>query len=315
MIICNDELTVEKIIEILQTFRTSEKPRLEKLERYYLGKHAILQRQMADETQPNNKIVINYPSIICDSYASYLVGTPIVYNGDEQLASILLYNDVADEDLEIATDANIFGFAIEQLYLDEDGQVRFTRVSPKETILICDNSIQHNMRAAIKFFPIDDYTFSVEVYDKEKVSVYTASTGLSELNLVEDRPHYFKDVPFVEFINNEYRQSSFEPVMGLIDGLEKLASDEVNTFEQFCDCYMILKNVVAEPEDIQAMKRNRVLLLDETSDAFYLTKQVNIEQINSLKNEFIENIHKISCVPDMNDEQVCVQCVRCSNPL
>ena len=303
MIICNDELTVEKIIEILQTFRTSEKPRLEKLERYYLGKHAILQRQMADGTQPNNKIVINYPSLICDSYASYLVGTPVVYNGDEQLASILLYNDVADEDLEIATDANIFGFAIEQLYLDEDGQVRFTRVSPKETILICDNSIQHNMRAAIKFFPIDDYTFSVEVYDKEKVSVYTASTGLSELNLVEERPHYFKDVPFVEFINNEYRQSSFEPVIGLIDGLEKLASDEVNTFEQFCDCYMILKNVVAEPEDIQAMKRNRVLLLDETSDAFYLTKQVNIEQINSLKNEFIENIHKISCVPDMNDEQ------------
>ena len=122
------------------------------------------------------------------------------------------------------------------------------------------------------------------------------------MNLVEERPHYFKDVPFVEFINNEYRQSSFEPVMGLIDGLEKLASDEVNTFEQFCDCYMILKNVVAEPEDIKAMKQNRVLLLDENSDASYLTKQVNIEQITSLKNEFVENIHKISCVPDMSDE-------------
>ena len=230
------------------------------------------------------------------------MGTPVVYNGDEQLASVLLYNDVADEDLEIATDANIFGFAIEQLYLDEDGQIRFTRVSPKETILICDNSIQHNITAAIKFYPIDDYTFAVEVYDKEKVYCYTASTGLSELNLVEERPHYFKDVPFVEFINNEYRQSSFEPVMGLIDGLEKLASDEVNTVEQFCDCYMILKNVVAEPEDIKAMKQNRVLLLDENSDASYLTKQVNIEQITSLKNEFVENIHKISCVPDMSDE-------------
>lgn len=302
MIVLNDDLTVKKIIEILQTFRTSEQPRLAKLERYYLGKHNILMRQMVDETQPNNKVVINYPSLICDSYASYLVGTPVVYNGDEQLASVLLYNDVADEDLEIATDANIFGFAIEQLYLDEDGQIRFTRVSPKETILICDNSIQHNITDAIKFYPIDDYTFAVEVYDKEKVYCYTASTGLSELNLVEERPHYFKDVPFVEFINNEYRQSSFEPVMGLIDGLEKLASDEVNTFEQFCDCYMILKNVVAEPEDIKAMKQNRVLLLDENSDASYLTKQVNIEQITSLKNEFVENIHKISCVPDMSDE-------------
>ena len=300
MIVSNDELTLEKIIDILQTFRTSEQPRLEKLERYYLGKHNILMRQMADDTQPNNKVVINYPSLICDSYASYLVGTPIVYN--EQLASVLNYNDVADEDLEIATDANIFGFAIEQLYLDEDGQIRFTRVSPKETILICDNSIQHNMRAGIKFFPIDDYTFAVEVYDKEKVSIYTASTGLSELHLTEERPHYFKDVPFVEYINNEYRQSSFEQVMGLIDGLEKLASDEVNTFEQFCDCYMILKNVVAEAEDIQQMKQNRVLLLDSDSDASYLTKQVNIEQITSLKNEFVKNIHKISCVPDMSDE-------------
>lgn len=302
MIVSNDELTLEKIIDILQTFRTSEQPRLEKLERYYLGKHNILMRQMADDTQPNNKVVINYPSLICDSYASYLVGTPIVYNGDEQLASVLNYNDVADEDLEIATDANIFGFAIEQLYLDEDGQIRFTRVSPKETILICDNSIQHNMRAGIKFFPIDNYTFAVEVYDKEKVSIYTASTGLSELHLTEERPHYFKDVPFVEYINNEYRQSSFEQVMGLIDGLEKLASDEVNTFEQFCDCYMILKNVVAEAEDIQQMKQNRVLLLDSDSDASYLTKQVNIEQITSLKNEFVKNIHKISCVPDMSDE-------------
>ena len=64
MIVSNDELTLEKIIDILQTFRTSEQPRLEKLERYYLGKHNILMRQMADDTQPNNKVVINYPSLM-----------------------------------------------------------------------------------------------------------------------------------------------------------------------------------------------------------------------------------------------------------
>ena len=34
MIVLNDDLTVKKIIEILQTFRTSEQPRLAKLERY-----------------------------------------------------------------------------------------------------------------------------------------------------------------------------------------------------------------------------------------------------------------------------------------
>ena len=64
---------------------------------------------------------------------------------------------------------------------------------------------------------------------------------------------------------------------------------------------MILKNIDADPEDIQKMRSNRVLLLGEDSDASYLTKQVNIEQINSLKKDFVENIHKISCVPNMND--------------
>lgn len=302
MVILTEQLTPEKVAEIIQYFRTEQEPKLRKLERYYLGKHDILAREMTDATQPNNKVVINYPSLICDSYASYLVGTPITYSGDGKVIDILNYNDVADEDLELATDANIFGYAIEQLYIDEDSKVRFTRVSPMETILLADNTIQHNLIAAIKFYPVDDYTYTVEVYDKEEVKVYSASSGLSQLTLVDRYTNFFRDVPFVEYLNNNYRQSSFEPVMGLIDGLEKLASDEVNTFEQFCDCYMVLKDVIAEPEDIEEMKINRVLMLPKDADASYLTKQVNIEQISSLKQQFVENIHKISCVPDMSDE-------------
>lgn len=231
MVILTEQLTPEKVAEIIQYFRTEQEPKLRKLERYYLGKHDILAREMTDATQPNNKVVINYPSLICDSYASYLVGTPITYSGDGKVIDILNYNDVADEDLELATDANIFGYAIEQLYIDEDSKVRFTRVSPMETILLADNTIQHNLIAAIKFYPVDNYTYTVEVYDKEEVKVYSASSGLSQLTLVDRYTNFFRDVPFVEYLNNNYRQSSFEPVMGLIDGLEKLASDEVNTFE------------------------------------------------------------------------------------
>lgn len=67
---------------------------------------------MNDITAPNNKVVINYPSYIVDSFASYLVGSPIVYDGEEEIKQILEYNDVADVDLETVTDSNIFGYGI-----------------------------------------------------------------------------------------------------------------------------------------------------------------------------------------------------------
>ena len=302
MIITNSELSLEKIVSAIQEFRTGERSRLEKLENYYLGKHDILKRQMQDSSQPNNKVVVNYPSLICDSFAAYLVGTPITYNTNETIKQILNYNDVADLDLELDTDCNIFGYAVEQVYLDEEAQIRLARINPKNVILVYDNSIEHKLIQAIKFFPIDNYTYQVEIYSRDKKQTFSSGSGLSNLTLVSEEENFFKEVPFVEYINNEYRLSSFEPVISLIDGLEKLSSDEVNTFEQFCDCYMILKNIDADPEDIQKMRSNRVLLLGEDSDASYLTKQVNIEQINSLKKDFVENIHKISCVPNMNDQ-------------
>ena len=300
MIITGD-LTIKKIEEILQKFRTSELPHLQKLENYYLGKHLILSRQMTDSTKPNNRIVINYPAYIVDSFASYLCGSPITYSGSEEIKEILEYNDTADLDLELDSDANIFGYAIEQVYLDSAANVRQARISPKECILLYDNSIEKNLLAAIRFYPIDENSCIVEVYDSNYKTTYSCSNSYSNLSLIDEEPHYFNDVPFVEYINNEYRTSSFETVIPLIDGLEKLSSDCVNDFEAFCDCYMVLKNVVAESEDIQQMKENRVLLLDSDSEATYLTKEVNVSQIESLKKDFVENIHKISCVPNMSD--------------
>ena len=242
MIVLNQPLTDQKLVEVLQDFNTNYKPKLEKLEMYYLGKHDILRRVMSDNSQPNNKIVINYPSLICDSFASYLVGTPITYTASEKIKTILEYNDVADLDLELATDANIFGYAIEQLYIDEDAQIRMARCNPKETILLCDNTIEHKLIGAVKYFPITDCTYQIEVYTAQTKRIYQSGSGLSDLTFISEELNYFSDVPFVEYINNEYRKSSFETVISLVDGLEKLSSDEVNTFEQFCDCYMILKN-------------------------------------------------------------------------
>lgn len=303
-------LTQQNVSKILQHFASNELPKLHKLENYYLGKHDILNRYFDDASKPNNKMVINYPCLIADSYSSYLVGNPVSYSNNDRVTEILQYNDVADIDLETVTDANIFGYGINQMYLDEDSKIRFCRIKPTECILIYDNSLNENLMYAIRFYNTTSIVdldgtsteYFIELYDKEKVMYFKSNNMFSSLVYQGEQAHYFKDVPFVEFKNNDYRQSSFEQVIPLVDCLEKVNSDAVNTWEQFADCYMILKNITAEAEDVQQMKIDKVLVLPADADASYLTKEVNVDQINNLKNDIVENIHKVSCVPNMSDE-------------
>ncbi len=301
-----DELTQDKICSIIQKHNTEDRPRLQNLENYYLGKHKILQRQMTDSTKPNNKVVINYPALICDSYSSYLCGSPVSYTGDEGILETLQYSDVADLDLETARNINIFGFGVNQSYIDSSKQTRFVNINPKEVIFVYDGTVENNILAVIRYYTLDEsdsQAYHVEVWDSAKCSYYKTNNAYSALEFVNEQLHFFKDVPFIEFLNNSYRQSSFEEVITLIDGLEKLTSDEVNTFEQFCDCYMILKGCVMDDNDLQEMKVKRVIQFDGIDASIeYLTKEVNIEQITALKQDFVTNIHKISCVPDMSDE-------------
>lgn len=300
---------METVKKIIDWHLSKEVPRLKKLERYYLGEHDILQRTMSDESKPNNRIVVNYPQIIADSFASYLVGNPVVCScNDERIGQVLEYNDAADVDLETATDCNVFGRAVNQVYVDADGMIRFVRVDPKEVILLYDDTAEHNMLYAIRYYPVHDImtdtdVWYVVVYDDETVTTYSTTSAFAGLHLVSASEHFFGDVPFVEFLNNEYRRSSFDSVMSLIDGVEKLASDTINDWEQFCDCYLILRGMTADKEDIADMKRNRVIELDsDDSDAGYLTKQTNSTQVESIRNDLVTNIHKVSCVPDMSDE-------------
>jgi len=78
------ELTPALIKKIVDTHKTMELPRLEKLHRYYETKNDILRRQMADSTKPNNKIANAYASLITHTLVGYFVGEPITYTADDE---------------------------------------------------------------------------------------------------------------------------------------------------------------------------------------------------------------------------------------
>lgn len=289
-------------------------PRLLKLENYYNTKNKIINRIMADPAKPNNKIANPYASYITDTLTGYFVGEPITYNSNDKtllqdLSMIFEYNDEADENMELAKNASIFGVAYEMLYFsEEDKMIRFKPLSPKEVIPIFDKSVEGNLLAVIRYYDdynvVEDKTYTIiEVIDAVGVSRYQSTKGSNTLTLLETYPHYFGMVPVAIYKNNEEERGDFEPVISLIDAYDTMESDSVNDFAYFVDCYLALYGFTAEAEDVQKMKENRILLMDEGTSAEWLVKNSNDTTIENMKNRLDADIHKFAKCPNLADKE------------
>ncbi len=133
-----EELSIEDIQKFIKKHK-AESIRYIKLQKYYEGKHDILDHTSRDG-QPNNKIVNPYPKYITDMLAGYFVGQPISYTSKEEdglledLQAIFDYSDEQEENLELAKICSIKGKAYELLYRDEDARIRFNEFGPDQYV-------------------------------------------------------------------------------------------------------------------------------------------------------------------------------------
>lgn len=268
---------------------------------------------MNDITKPNNKTANPYASYITDTLVGYFMGEPVSYNAEDknllqEINMIFSYNDEADENAELAKDASIFGVAFEELYFSEDDKmIRFKRLDPKEIIPIYDKTIEENLIAVIRYYEDYDFvknkkSYIIEVIDDVEIIRYRTTDTFSSFTLLENYPHYFGMVPVAIYENNEDQMGDFEKVIDLIDAYDKMESDTLNDFEYFVDAYLALYGFTADAEDIQQMKQNRVLLMDEGTSAEWLIKSENDATTENMKNRLDNDIHKFAKCPNLSDE-------------
>lgn len=144
-----DQLTEADIKRIIEENESNQK--YEEMERYYRGDHAILHQTKKDSTAPNNRIVNNMPKYITDTAIGYFLGKPVVYSSQDDaymaaLQDIYDYNDEQDENVEVAKKCSIDGDCFEMLYMDEDAQIRFTKVPSANVIMICETGFDTPLR-------------------------------------------------------------------------------------------------------------------------------------------------------------------------
>lgn len=303
MIQTERELTKELIIELVKEHKATRLETFRRLQDYYDGISDITKREMA-KNKPNNKTVLNYPAYIVDMIQGYFIGSPVVYTSQldfmGEIQDIFNLNDEQDENSELAKMMGIKGVAYELVYSDEEAQVRFNELEPDNTFLVYDTKIIPRPRFGIRFYEVDETEF-IEVYTTDSIIRYeNVDDSLVE---IETETHYFGDVPIIEFNNNKRQFGDFEKVMTLIDAMEIATANSVNDLEYFSDAYMYLVNMLGTDEsDIEKIRENKVILLEEAGEAGFLVKPSNNQDSENVKDRLNNSIHKFAMIPDMSDE-------------
>ena len=306
------ELGIRDLQQILTAHSKDYSEKI-KLKNYYIGKHAILNKRGRPNGAPNNKIVSNYCQYIADMSTGFFLGRPVAYtttaeNQDklDKLLEIFRYNDESAHNLELAEESSITGSSFEILYIDSDAQIRFKSIPSEEMIIICDATLEENVLYAIRHYRIyefDGVTYSefVEVYDSKEIKYYDYNSG--RFTLTDTQPHYFDDVPIIEYLNNRQCRGDFENVLTLVDAYNMAQSLSLDDLMDFTDSFLILRGMGGtDDENIKQMRHDKVLEFDDdTGSAEWLIKDLNDSYIENLKTRLQTDIHKFSNIPDMSD--------------
>lgn len=301
-----------KILDYLLKNHDSSTPAT--LSDYYAGGNAILSRQMADATKPNNRLVHNLPAYITDTIVGYFMGKPVSYVGDdayiEALNEIYDSNHEQDHNSELAKGQSICGAGYEMLYTNEEAKIKMVEVPRQNIIYVESANIEAAPILAVRLYTLTDLenedTSYYEVLTDTEVITYQRGmkqnqTIYTEINRYQ---HFFGGVPVVEYKNNKERLGDFQGVLTLIDAYDLAQSDTANDFEYFTDAYLKMTGATLDPEQIKTMKENRVIVLpDKECSVDWLIKQVNDVATENFKNRVREDIHTLSKCPDLTADE------------
>lgn len=310
---------VDNLEALIAEHKSSVKKNIDKLISYQHGDHPILKRVMTNEFVPNNKLVNNFPRYITTVAVGYFMGNPISYQAVKQekeeelekFKQLLKKIDIESVDIDLSTNCSMTGIAYELIktYVDDDGEVlpKSYSLDSRSTFVVKDNTIEQTPLFGVYYKEFRLKTGSstmIKITVATKDTLYQFDKINTNLQLVESKTHYFNVVPIIEYKNNLGARGDYQDVLTLIDAYNMLQSDRINDKEQLIDAILMLKNVSLEDkETVQNIRENRILVLPPDGDGEWLTKQLQEADVEILRKNLEDDIHKFSLTPNITDEQ------------
>lgn len=277
------------------------------LKDFYKGNHAILKQKAKDKYKPDNRLVVNFAKYIVDTFNGYFIGNPVsLFHEDETvndyLAYIDGYNDQADNNAELSKICSIYGHGFELVFNDENSEVGITYMTPIDGFIVYDNTIQNKPLFACHYGLNDNEEEVGYFYTKDTVYQFAAVSG--SYTIVEETANVFSDIPMIEYIENEERQSIFENVKTLINAFNKALSEKANDVEYYADAYLKVLGAEIDESTLQSLRDSRIINVsgDDALTVEFMTKPSADGTQENLLERLQKLIFEISMVANISDE-------------
>lgn len=223
---------------------------------YYKGKQDIAKKVKIVRENINNKVTVNRANQIVAFKTAFLLSEDLQYvsrGGDERtsaavakLNDYMVMEDKASKDAEIVDWMHICGVA-ERLCLtdeiapdDPDGApFAVYTLDPRDAFVIYSSRVGHKPMAGVILQTDADGKHFATVYTKDSIfDVYDDSVTASGNPL--------KAIPLVEYPNNNARMGAFEGVVSLLNSINQIESDAIDSVQDFVNGFDVFQN--CEPE-------------------------------------------------------------------
>ena len=303
------EMTPEILAKYMAKHKTEINQRYQRLHDAYENKYKIEKMKKKPDWKPDNRIPVNFAKYITDTMNGFFIGIPIKTTSDDETVSQYLefldqYNDQDDNNAELSKVCSIYGNGYEMYYVDEDGNIGITYLTPIEAFIIYDDSILER-----PLFFVRHYT------DADNVEWGSWSDGHVVQHFVNrgtykwiDQPkkHGFDGVPAVEYVENEERMGVFESALPMIDAYNKAISEKANDVDYFADAYLKILGTSLNENELEQLRQKRIINFDGEDAANliveFLQKPDGDTTQENLINRLEKLIFQISMVANISDE-------------
>lgn len=296
----------------------SQMTREMKLRAYYEGKNDILKTTKADG-KSNIQASHPFASKITNSFVGYFASKPIRtdYEDEDVMALVddfFKYNDADKQLTRLATDACIYGEAVEMLFIDKKGNVRFAPVATTEIIVIVGDDILEEPHHVIRHWKVENnngYILRyIEVYDSKQVEKFhlkvekNDETDEEVIQVVNPiiQEHLFNDVPFVFYKFAHDGLGIFERIIPLIDSYDRAVSESLNLMADLSDALLLITGVDLDHEKVDDIKNLRLLhTATQEVRVEYITKDAPTN--DEVKKRLKDDIYSLCSVVNLDDEK------------
>lgn len=289
--------------------------RFGKLKSYFEGRNvAILGRSKPEDSKaPHNQVPVPWGRQIINTVTGYMYKPGLIQHKAttpegifaQRLQSAFKLTKERRKNSRLGKLSSIYGVAYELHYAKQSGSdviPTFAIPDPSAILPIFDHQIEPQLIAAVRKFSVGNKE-QLEVYYSDALQMWYKNEQ-GEWKSGETTDHFYGAVPLAIYRNNEEEQGDFEPVLPLIDAYDVLISDSLNELDRFAHAYLVVKGLILDKAAADDVKLKRLFqTLEKDASISFLTKDIQDQFLENLKETLSELIHTKSQVPDLSDDQ------------